>query len=393
MIATTCRKCKKDIPDEGAYCLYCGARQTPKKRTAHKRASGSGTITKLSGKRSKPYQAFRAAVTNEDGDTIRKLVGTYATYAEAEDALRADKAEQAAPPASEYTDFTLQQIFDEWKKTRDYKDLAKQTQDNYKAAFKYLKPFHGWKFRDLRRPQFQQAIDAAEAAGKSRSTMEKIKVISTILSDFACENDVTVKNYASNVKLPAEGKKKPPEYFSEIEVAKLDKVVGDPMIDMTMVVIYTGMRISEMTRLTKFDVDLKEMLITGGVKTEAGKDRIIPIHPRIQQIIVRLYNECEKYIFEETVSVGNKKKGTDRIVKKPYRYEHFCDLYYPALQRAGVRRLTPHKARHTFFTRLDDKCEDKLGMAMVGGHSDPNFTERTYVHPDVERLRRVIACL
>jgi integrase len=387
------KKCKKEIPDESAFCLYCGMRQTPKKRTSHKRVAASGTITKLSGKRSKPYQALRAATTTEDGGIIRPLVGTYATYAEAEDALRLDKVEQTAPPASEYTDFTLSQIFDEWKKTRDYKDLAKQTQDNYNAAMKYLKPSHGQLFRELRRPQFQQAVDAAEEAGRSHSTMEKIKAISTILSDFACENDVIMKSYAKNVKLPAEEKKKSPEYFSDIEVAKLDKISGDPIVDMIMVMIYTGMRISEMTRLTKFDIDVKEMLITGGAKTDAGKDRIIPIHPRIQPIFASLRKECDKYIFEELVSVGNKKQGTDRLVKKPYRYEHFCDLYYEVLQRVGIRRLTPHKARHTFFTRLDAKCDDKLGMAMVGGHSDPNFTERTYVHPDVERLRKVIACL
>lgn len=169
--------------------------------------------------------------------------------------------------------------------------------------------------------------------------------------------------------------------------------MSDPIVEMIVVMIYTGMRISELTSLTKFDVNIKEMLITGGVKTDAGRDRTIPIHPRIQPVFSRLYSTCEKHIFEQESSIGNKKYGTFKIVKKPYRYEHFCDLYFASLERIGIRRLTPHKARHTFFTRLDAKCQDKLGMAMVGGHSDPNFTERTYVHPDVERLRNVISCL
>ncbi len=387
------RKCGKEIPSGSFFCLYCGALQSVKKRTAHKRAAGSGSITKLSGNREKPYQAHRAAVTNEDGDTIRPIVGTFATYAEAEEALLKDRIAQAAPPTSEYIDFTLAEIFEEWKKTRDYKDLTKGTQQNYDAAIKYLKPFFNWKFRELRKPQFQQAIDAAEDAGKSHSTMEKIKAISTILSDFACENDVIIKSYARNVRLPAKAKKKAPEYFSDIEVAKLEKNMSDPIVEMIVVMIYTGMRISELTSLTKFDVNIKEMLITGGVKTDAGRDRTIPIHPRIQPVFSRLHATCEKHIFEQESSIGNKKYGTFKIVKKPYRYEHFCDLYFAALERISIRRLTPHKARHTFFTRLDAKCQDKLGMAMVGGHSDPNFTERTYVHPDVERLRNVIACL
>ena len=389
----TCKKCKKDIPDGSLFCNLCGSRQAPKKHGAHKRAAGTGTITKLPGNRKKPYLAKRPGSTNEDGEPSRQFVGTYATYLAADEALRKDRIELSSPAPSAYADFTLMQIFEEWKKTRDYKDLARQTQDNYRAAMKYLKPFHDHLFRELRRPQFQQAIDAAEAAGKSHSTMEKIKAISTILSDFACENDVVSKSYAKGVRLPADAKKKAPEYFSDIEIAKIDKDVDDPNVEMIVVMIYTGMRISEQTRLTKFDVNIKDMLITGGVKTDAGKDRIIPIHPRIQPIFTRLYASCEKYIFEELVSIGNKKTGTDRLIKKPYRYEHFCDLYYAALEHIGIRRLTPHKARHTFFTRIDAKCDDKLAIALIGGHSDPDFTARTYVHPDIERLRKAINCL
>ena len=39
------------------------------------------------------------------------------------------------------------------------------------------------------------------------------------------------------------------------------------------------MRISEMLELTRFNVDIKKGIITGGVKTDAGKDRVIRIHP------------------------------------------------------------------------------------------------------------------
>ena len=59
---------------------------------------------------------------------------------------------------------------------------------------------------------------------------------------------------------------------------------------------------------------------------------------------------------EEGVETGNKKKGTHKIVRKKYNYEHYCDLYYAALGKLGIRRLTPHKARHTFFTMLSDNA-------------------------------------
>ncbi len=392
-----CRRCKIEIPDGSKFCFDCGAKQEAKKRKAHKRASGTGSITKLKGNRKEPYLARKAAIVSDDGEVERPLIGAFATYAEAEMALYQNRIESELPkesdPVSEYAEYTLLQLYEEWQKTRDYKDISKQTQANYKAAIKYFKPHHNTLFRNLRKPQFQQAVDLAESQGKSRSTMEKVKALSTLLSDFACENDVVTKSYAKKVRLPPEGKKKAPEYFSDIEVAKLEKNIVIPMIDMAIVLVYTGMRITEMLTLTRFDVDIKEMLITGGVKTDAGKDRIIPIHPSIQHIFRERYASCEKYIFEEECGVGNKKKGTFRIVKKKYRYEHFCDLYYAALESVGVRRLTPHKARHTFFTRFDARCSDDLAIALIGGHSDPDFTKRTYVHPDIERLRKAIACL
>jgi len=60
---------------------------------------------------------------------------------------------------------------------------------------------------------------------------------------------------------------------------------------------------------------------------------------------------------------------------------------------ACIRRLTPHKARHTFFTMLSEKCTDRKGLALVGGHTDPSFTDRVYDHPDIARLREVINCI
>lgn len=59
-----------------------------------------------------------------------------------------------------------------------------------------------------------------------------------------------------------------------------------PMVDTILILIYTGMRIEELLSLTKFHVYFKEMLITGGVKTDAGRDRIIPIHPKIQKYVL-----------------------------------------------------------------------------------------------------------
>lgn len=302
----------------------------------------------------------------------------------------------AVMPVSEKQNYTLKQLWEEWKETRAYTELSHQTQGSYNAAYKYMsrshstKLSHSTKFRDLRLPQFQNMVDLADVMHKSRSTMSDIKTLSGILSKYAKDQDIVMKTYYDNVRIPKVEKKKI-NTFSDFEIKTLFnhdsikttfKGVSLPIVDTILILIYTGMRISELLKLTKFDVDVKNMLITGGVKTDAGKDHIIPIHPKIQKYVEARYNSAENYLIEYEKEMGNEKKGTKRIVKTRYNYEYYSDL-----KMLDIRRLTPHKARHTFATMVTSKCADRKAIALLIGHTDPNFTEKTYVQPDVERLR------
>lgn len=360
-----------------------------------KRANGTGSVYKLSGKRRKPWYAVKFLGNDADGNQIRVPLGTYATKRDAEDALAKDRL----MPVGEYANATLSQVFELWQGTRAYTSLSKQTQDNYNAAYKkYMGSYYDVKFRDMRTAQFQDMVDLAEKSGKSRSTMEKIKALSGILSEYAYSQDIVNKTYYSGIRLPAAAKKQIAT-FSDMQIALLFKNDMLPLVDTILILIYTGMRISELLTLTKFSIDLDKRLIVGGCKTDAGKDRIIPIHPKIYPYIKFRYDTSENYLIEYDKPTGNKKKGTYAVIRVPYRYEYYCDEYYSVLYKLGIEKdlknhvLTPHKARHTFFTRLSSRCTDKKAIALVGGHTDPNFTDKIYVHPDIERLRSAIDCL
>ena len=353
-----------------------------------KRSNGSGSVYKLSGNRRKPWIAI-VVLGSDEGKFIRKTVGYYATKAEAEVAIALDRA----IPSSEDQYIKLKDLFAKWKKTRAYTEIKKTTQSNYDAAFKYFREFHNMQFANLRTTHWQKAIDLAAETGKSHSTMTKIKVLAGILSEFALSEDIVNKAYYSTVRIPKESRKKQIPTFTEKEIDALFQHSDDSIAASALILIYTGMRITEMLQLRKEHIDINQMFIVGGIKTEAGTDRTIPIHPKIQPIILRFYNENKTYLLEYNKEMGNKKKGTKRIVRVKYRYEYYCDLYFEKLEQLGIRRLTPHKARHTFFTRLSERCKDRKGIALVGGHTDPDFTAKVYDHPDLERLRKVIDCL
>lgn len=355
-----------------------------------RRSNGAGGVHKLSGNRRRPWQARITIGWDENGKQLYKNIGYFETKAEAENAIALDRV----MPVSEHANITTKELYEQWKRTRAYTDLTKQSQDGYNAAYKYMSAFHSTPFRDLRLPHFQAMIDKADALNKSQSTMRKIKVLSNILSKYAKDQDIIFKTYSENTRIPSVPKKKKITTFTDTEIQKLFDNDDMPMVDTILILIYTGMRIRELLTLTKFNVDLKNMIITGGMKTEAGKDRIIPIHSKIHKYIKNRYKSAQNYLIEYEKEEGNKKRDDKQIVWVPYRYEYYCDLFYKALEELeinppGVHRITPHKARHTFFTKLS-KCKDRKGKAIVGGHTDPNFSEKKYDQPDIERLRKVI---
>jgi integrase len=317
---------------------------------------------------------------------VYKTIGYFPTKADAEIAISRDMD----MPLSSDSNITLKNLFEQWKETEAYTQLSKQAQDCYNAGYKYLSRYYNRKFKELKTPQFQAAVNLAREQGKSRSTMEKIKTVCGILSEYAFSQDIVNKVYYKSVRLPATEKKQI-DIFTDLEKQILFKNDSDDIVKTILILIYTGMRISELLTLSKWHVDIENWIVTGGVKTDAGKDRIIPIHPKIIEYVDYFYKKSSEYLIEYDIEIGSAHKKTKHWIRKPYGIKYYReDFYYPTLDRLKIRRLSPHKARHTFFTRLSEVSKDRKANALVGGHTDFDFSEKKYVQPDVERMRKAI---
>jgi len=58
-----------------------------------------------------------------------------------------------------------------------------------------------------------------------------------------------------------------------------------PFADMILIGIYSGWRPQELSILQIADIDLEAVTMKGGLKTDAGKNRIMPIHSIIKPLI------------------------------------------------------------------------------------------------------------
>lgn len=338
--------------------------------------NGYGTVYKLSGNRRNPWIARKTTGWTEDRRQIYLTIGYFKEKTTAFDALSKYRIE----PLTEKANITLKELYEEWSATK-YDFISIQTKDNYKAGYSHIKKYEKIKFKELRTSHFQSIINQLYKDNKSRSTLEKIKILINMLYQYAMENDIINKNYAKYLKLP-KVQKEEKSIFTDIEIKLIEKNADTvEWIDTIMILIYTGLRITELLELTKFNIKLDEKIITGGIKTDAGKNRIIPINDKIFKYIKKWYEKNGDYfICNENGSRMNTRK---------YREEY----YLPALESIKVRKLYPHCCRHTCASLLSKAGADMIAIQKIMGHNDYSTTANIYTHPDIDFLRKNINLL
>lgn len=331
-----------------------------------KRANGTGTIYKMSGQRRLPW----AAMVTIDRKR-REYIGFYSKRKDAEAALAAWLACPTDKP-----NITLLQMHEEWQ-GRHYRDLSKQTKDNYNAAWSRLEPLAERKVKDIRTAELQAIIDGCEA---SHSTKAKIKTLMGLLWDYALENDIVTKNYAKFVRLKSE-RKTEKRFFNSLELAKIDKAAKKgEMAQLILLLCHTGFRINELLSLTPFDLIRNEdgsiYGFRGGLKTEAGKGRTVPVKATDIPCVQKWLDKCGKYIFCNQTG--------DR-----WRANAFRDQFAKTIANLGIAPATPHATRHTFFSLMAAAGISEAITMRIGGHADPNMTKH-YTHAELMALQAAV---
>jgi len=352
-----CRKCKTEIPDESKFCLACGAKQVQEKRKAIKRANGTGSVYKLQGRRKRPWVASKKKV----------IIGYYETKTAALEALN----RLAGRSLDERYNMTFAEVYEEWK-AEHYREITGAGQASYNRAFDVFAPLHKKKFRDLRTADFQEIID--KHMNQSHSTVSKHKQLITQMSQWAIREELIATNFASFVKLP-ENAKKEKEVFSDSDIEKLEADRSETA-KIVLMLIYTGMRIGELFSLPLSDY--RETYVVGGEKTEAGRNRIIPIKPEGRQYFQYFKERAEG---ELLISGYAGQKVPNNFRKRDY---------YPLLKKLGIAKKTPHATRHTYASRARKAGMPPEILQKILGHADYNTTANIYVHTDIEELIKAV---
>lgn len=128
-----------------------------------------------------------------------------------------------------------------------------------------------------------------------------------------------------------------------------------------------------MIELKVSTIDFEVGTMQGGTKTAAGKNRLVPIHSKIQSIVQKRVEQSKSgYLFEYN---GKKLNQTQ------YRA-----LWAEIMGKLEMRH-TPHECRHTFRSRLDSAGANKVCIDRIMGHKSKGTGERVYTHKNIEELK------
>lgn len=353
----------------------------PKKTKYTKLANGTGSVSKMAGNRRKPWRAVAPAVEDSEGNYRAKYIGCFATRQEALDALTLYRI---APPPDN-ADTTLDKLFTDWKAVA-YKNIGKSSQEGYNAAWKHLAPIKKYKVRDIKTPQIQFCINRMEENGASFSSTHKVRLLASRLEDYAVQMDLKDKNYAKFVVVRQQEDEEK-EIFSDIDLKKIEEAAtnGVGVADLILIMCYTGWRIQEFCNLTRFSWDEKNGTLTGGLKTEAGKGRIVPVPDKVLPFLRVHLNRNQDKLF----GYFNGTKFTPYTQKK-LRTEFYNTLALLGIKPEKAEKFTPHVTRHTYNSLLFRSGVDVKLRMKLAGHSDMGTNLKTYTHADLEQLKKAV---
>lgn len=382
-----CKECELQVSDKALSCPHCGypltapVKRAPRSTKRRRLPNGFGQITKLNrpGLR-KPYRAMVTIGLDSNGrykQVLLKPVSYFETY---NDAYQALLNYNLNPYDLETSSYTLQDLYNKWSSEYFKKLNSDSSIRTVKAAWSRCTPISKMQVRDIRTRHIKGLIEDTDT---SENMKRRIKSLFNLMLDYAVEYELTDKNYARNytIETPVETENSHMIYTAE-EIKKINASDDCMVKRIILLQNLSGWRPQELCNIKLSDINLDDMTIIGGMKTDSGKNRIVPIHSMI-------YDNVRKW-YEESVNINSeylfhKPDGT------PYTYNVLRHKYTSYISELKLdSRHKPHDGRKHFITLAKKYNVDEWVLKRIVGHTINDITEQVYTVRNIDDFRTEI---
>lgn len=399
MALILCPECSHTISNAADSCPSCGYPLKNKPKRRRKLPNGTGSIKHLSGNRSRQWAAYPHVTrfSANGAPILEPAIGYFKTYDEAYQALILYNAKAFIPQtpdifpnkiyslmpkgthtniSPQYLNITFAELYELYyhdKFNNSKKKLSRSSVYSTRAAFHNCRELHDRKFLELKKADLQEVIDTCPL---KHSSLELIITLFKGMYAYALQNDIIEKDYSKYVSINIADDDEVGVPFSQTALETLWKNKHLKNVDMVLLMIYTGFRISAFKTIR---YDREGEYFQGGVKTASAKNRIVPLHPAIRGFAVAFFNR----FFSE---------GGEIFYPQKCRKEFYevLDKLNLTVSDNGTKH-TPHDCRHTFSWLCDKYKVDELSKHLLMGHSPGGDVERSvYGHRTLDELRAEI---
>lgn len=255
-------------------------------------------------------------------------------------------------------------------------------------------------YKDLRASDFNKHLKESKKGSDSQRQMVNLYLN---LDKFALEEDIIDKGYAQFITTITSNKK-------EIKKATNKKVEKERLFtyeqidylwnfkirstsnkqyhrqdreqfvrDFWLMLLYSGARADELLAVYTANIFLDDNYFIGGLKTEAGINREIPIHPAVKHLWEKYYDPNNEFLFMQPN--GNK-------VDYEYYFYHFQNNFEKL--HPEVSDHTAHDARHMLRNELRKLGIKDIIINAIIGHSNDDVGEDIYSHVSIEEKQEAI---
>ena len=302
---------------------------------------------------------------------------------------------------------TFREYAESWLKTTVAATCKDSTAKEYKDVLNnhILPVFENLEIPDITRGKIKDFLHSKVNAEYSASRVNTIKNVISCVLNKSVDDNVIPYNVAYKLgKLTERGSQNkaidPSCVLTEDELKLLLDTVKEHFpqhYPLFLLLARTGMRIGEALALQWGDIDFNGRFITiqrnlsrNKIQNpKSGKARSVDMSPQLSDALLELKEKREEENQKPTVIEKGKK--VERIRKSEWVFTNECGslidksnwrkhVLNPALDKAGVRRITIHGMRHTYATIRLSRGHSIEDVSKQLGHHSVKLTWDTYYH-------------
>lgn len=252
-----------------------------------------------------------------------------------------------------------------------YRNFSDRTRVEYlndlQDLVEYLAKQQITKVGELKLAHFERYLAELENRGFTGATRKRKTVTIRSFLKFLYQDGYVQTNIANNI-IPPFVDYKTPKFLTKAEVDRLRKACAGNVRDAAIIelLLQTGIRLSELTRLTVDDIELWDSGGTVRIKANRGnKERLLPLTTEAPQMLnaylTKRPTNDNTALFLNRLHEPLGDRGVQKVISKYFR-------------KADIKRASVSSLRHTFGRHHATTGMDIKTIQTVMGYKDTRST-------------------